>query len=121
GLICLLSLVWPGRAAEVDLGKLPPPAARAVDFLKDIQPILEQNCHRCHGAQRAEADLRWDLKESALKGSDHGPVFVPGKSAESRMIHLVAGMDPKNVMPKKGERLSADQVGLLRAWIDQGA
>jgi cytochrome c553 len=121
GLVCLLSLLCSGRAAELDLTKLPPPATRPVDFSKDIQPILEQNCHRCHGAQRAEADLRWDLKESALKGSDHGPVIVPGQSAGSRVIHLVAGLDPKNVMPKKGERLSAEQVGLLRAWIDQGA
>jgi mono/diheme cytochrome c family protein len=100
---------------------LPPVAARPVDFAKDIQPILAQNCYKCHGVQRAEADLRWDLRESALKGSDHGPVLVPGKSAESKVIQLVAGVDPKNVMPKKGDRLTAEQVGLLRAWIDQGA
>jgi mono/diheme cytochrome c family protein len=121
GVLCLLSSIGWSRAAEADLAKLPPAATRPVDFVKDIQPLLAQNCHRCHGAQRAEADLRWDLKESALKGGDHGPVIVPGKSAESPMIHLVAGLDPKNVMPKKGERLSAEQVGLLRAWIDQGA
>ena len=76
GLFCLLSVICPGTAADVDLTKLPPSATRPVDFLKDIQPILEQNCLRCHGAQRAEADLRWDLKESALKGSDHGPVIA---------------------------------------------
>ncbi len=120
GALCLLGSPGSG-AAEVDHTKLPPAATRPVDFVKDIQPLLAQNCHRCHGAQRAEADLRWDLKESALKGSDHGPAIVPGKSAESPMFHLVAGLDPKNVMPKKGERLTAEQVGLLRAWIDQGA
>ncbi len=119
--ICLLGSLCLSGAAELDLAKLPPAATRPVDFVKDIQPLLAQNCHRCHGAQRAEADLRWDLKESALKGSDHGPVIVPGKSAESRVVHLVAGVDPNNVMPKKGERLTAGQVGLLRGWIDQGA
>jgi len=113
--------VLSAHAAEVDVSKLPPPAARPVDFAKDIQPVLAQNCYRCHGEQRAEADLRWDMKESALKGSDQGPALIPGKSAESRMIHLVAGLDPKNVMPKKGGRLTAEQVSLLRAWIDQGA
>ena len=110
---------WTGFAAEA--APLPPAAARAVDFLTDVQPILQQNCYKCHGPQRAEADLRWDSKESAMKGSDHGPVIEPGKSTESRVIQLVAGLDPKQVMPKKGERLSAEQVGLLRAWIDQGA
>jgi mono/diheme cytochrome c family protein len=114
-------IALPARAAEPDAANLPPPAARPVDFTKDIQPLLANHCHRCHGEQRAEADLRWDLKASALAGSDHGPVLVAGNSAASRMIHLVAGLDPKNVMPKKGERLNAEQVGLLRAWIDQGA
>jgi mono/diheme cytochrome c family protein len=111
----------PATGAEIASFQLPPAAARQVDFVKDIQPILAQNCYRCHGARRAEADLRWDLKESVLKGSEHGPVLVTGKSAESRVIELVAGLDPKEVMPKKGERLTAQQIGLLRAWIDQGA
>jgi hypothetical protein len=121
GIVLLLPACLPVCAADLDLSRLPPPATRPVDFVKDIQPILAKNCYRCHGEQRAEADLRWDLKESAFKGSDHGPVLRPGKSAESRMIHLVAGIDPQNAMPKKGDRLSAEQVGLLRAWIDQGA
>jgi len=121
GVLCLLSSTGWSRAAEADLARLPPAATRPVDFVKDIQPLLAQNCHRCHGTQRAEADLRWDLRESAFKGGEHGPVLIPGRSAESRVIHLVAGLDPKIVMPKKGERLSAEQVGLMRAWIDQGA
>src|SRR4029077_6886663 len=50
-----------------------------------------------------------------------GPAIVPGHSAESRMIHLVAGLEKNLVMPKKGERLTPEQIGLLRAWIDQGA
>ena len=119
--LCLIGSSRRSWAAELGLAKLPPPFTRSVDFARDIQPVLAQNCYRCHGEQRAEAALRWDLKASALKGSDHGPVIVPRKSAESRMIHLVAGLDPKNVMPKKGERLSQEQIGLLRAWIDQGA
>ena len=46
---------------------------------------------------------------------------MPGKSAESLLIALVQGFDPDNVMPRKGSRLTPEQVGLLRAWIDQGA
>jgi hypothetical protein len=46
---------------------------------------------------------------------------IPGHSADSRMIQLVSGMDPDLIMPQKGERLTAAQIGILRAWIDQGA
>src|SRR5207244_932718 len=56
-----------------------------------------------------------------LKGGDSGPAVLPGKRAESLLIELVQGFDPDNVMPKKGSRLTAEQIGLLRAWIDQGA
>ncbi len=108
-------------AVDLDLSKLPPAANRKIDFVKDIQPIFTQSCLGCHGPKKQEAELRWDAKEVAVKGGEHGAVIVPGKSAESKMIQLVAGLDPENIMPKKGERLSLHQIGLLRAWIDQGA
>ena len=62
-------------------------------------------------------------KEAALAGGDNGKAFEPGKSAESRLIRYVSGLDSDTVMPPdgEGERLSAEQVGLLRAWIDRGA
>ena len=101
--------------------ELPAPAKRKVDFVKDIQPILESRCYECHGARKQKAELRWDVKKLALKGGESGPAIVPGKSAESRMIQLVSGINPDLVMPEKGERLTAEQIGLLRAWIDQGA
>jgi hypothetical protein len=100
---------------------LPPPAARAVDFARDIQPILAQHCYSCHGPDKQKGDLRWDQKTSVFKAGEHGPVLVPGHSPESRVIKFVAGLDPETVMPPKGERLNPTQVGLLRAWIDQGA
>src|SRR5438128_1752094 len=110
------------RAGEVDISKLPPPAARKVDFVKDVQPILAKSCYECHGEKKQEALLRWDARDIALRGSEHGPVIVPGESERSVMIHLVAGLKGEdNVMPQKGERLTAEQIGLLRAWIDQGA
>jgi hypothetical protein len=56
-----------------------------------------------------------------LKGGDSGSPIVVGKSAESLLIELVSGLDPENVMPKKGSKLKPEQVALLRAWIDQGA
>ncbi len=107
-------------AADVDISKLPPAAQRKVDFTKDIQPIFAEHCYNCHGAKKQEASLRWDRKTAALKGGESGPAIIPGKSAESLMIQAVAHVRDDLKMPKKGEALSAEQIGLLRAWIDQG-
>lgn len=109
-------------AAPLDLSKLPPAAARAVDFDKDIQPIFESHCVKCHGPEKQKGGWRVDLKEIALKdGDNYAPNIHPGKSAESPMIHFVAGLDPDMKMPAKGDPLTPAEIGLLRAWIDQGA
>ena len=109
------------HGADVDVSKLPPAATRPVDFTKDIQPIFEASCWNCHGAKKQESGFRLDDRAAALKGGERGGDIVPGKSAESLLIHAVAGIHDDLKMPKKGEKLSAEQVGLLRAWIDQGA
>ena len=110
------------RSAELDTSKLPPPASREVDFRRDIQPILSASCQKCHGPDKQKGGFRVDVKDIFLKGGDaHAPNVHPGKSAQSPLIHFVAGLDEDMRMPQKGEPLSAEQVGLLRAWIDQGA
>ena len=117
----IASFICSSPAEAIDIAKLPSPTQRQVDFIRDIQPILSKNCYSCHGPDKQENELRWDTKAVALKGGTSGPAIISGKSAESRMIHLVAGLEKGLVMPKKGERLTAEQIGLLRAWIDQGA
>src|SRR5258706_2725833 len=102
-------------------GPLPPPAQRQIDFVKDVQPILATRCYDCHGPKKQEAQFRLDTKDIALRGGELGPAIIPGKSADSLLIQAVAGVKPDFIMPKKGDRLSPEQVGLLRAWIDQGA
>jgi len=112
-----LALACSVRAAE-----LPPAATRPIDFVKDVQPIFSSRCYECHGEKKQKAELRWDVKSSALGTGEHGARIVPGKSAESLMIQLIAGMKGADSrMPAKGEPLSAEQIGILRAWIDQGA
>ena len=110
-------------AAEAEVGRLPPAATRPVDFAKDIEPIFADHCYSCHGPKKQESALRLSVKADALKGGDeHGAkAIVPGKSSESVLIQAVAHTHSDLRMPKKGERLTAEQVGLLRAWIDQGA
>ena len=119
GVLCL-GLVS-ASAAEVDQSKLPPPAVRPVDFARDIKPIFDKSCVPCHGADKHKGGFRLD-SPAALKGGDnYAPSIIPGKSAGSPLIHFVAGLVDDMLMPSKGERLTAEQIGLLRAWIDQGA
>jgi mono/diheme cytochrome c family protein len=100
---------------------LPPAANQKIDFAKDIAPLLQQHCFTCHGPRTQQSGLRFDQKSAALKGSMNGPVIVPRNGAGSRMIQLVAGVSPDGlVMPPVGPRLTSTEVGLLRAWIDQG-
>ncbi len=108
--------ITPEEAAQ-----LPPPASHAVSFAQEIKPIFEASCVNCHGRGKDKGGFRLDTRETMLKGGDSGPTVLPGKSAESLLIALVQGLDPDNVMPRKGSRLTPAQVGLLRAWIDQGA
>ena len=96
-------------------------AAPKVDYARDIQPILATSCMKCHGQGKDKGGFRIDTRELFVKTGDSGPAVLPGKSADSYLIELVSGLDPDNVMPVKGSKLTATQVGLLRAWIDQGA
>ncbi len=101
---------------------LPPAAARAVNFVQDIQPIFKSRCFSCHDGAKQRGGLRLDVKSGALKGGEsYAPAIVPGKSAESPLVRFVAGLEDGLLMPPEGDRLSAEQIGLLRAWIDQGA
>jgi hypothetical protein len=109
------------KTPQAEAASLPPAATRKIDFVKDVQPIFATRCYECHSEKKQEAQFRLDAKEIALKGGELGPAIVPGNSQESLLIRAVSGVKPEFIMPKKGERLSATQIGLLRAWIDQGA
>jgi len=103
------------------LAKLPAPAARSVEFVKDIKPLFDASCVQCHAKGKTKGGLSLETRESLLKGGESGPVVVIGKGVESRIVHLVAALDPDAVMPMKGTKWTPEQVALLRAWIDQGA
>ncbi len=100
---------------------LPPVPDQRVEFERDIRPLLKKRCLRCHGPKRRQSEYRLDRRHDALRGGLTGVAIIPGDSARSPLIHYVAGLNPDLVMPPKGKPLSSNQVGLLRAWIDQGA
>ena len=115
------AILLPSAASSVASAAIPPAAKRDVAFNKDIQPLFKEHCYKCHGSSRQEGGLRLDRRDDALNGGDSGPIFVAGKSEESKLIKYVAAVDPDVVMPPEGDKLSDEQIGLLRAWIDQGA
>jgi ankyrin repeat protein len=95
-------------------------APSAVDYERDVRPVLANRCFGCHGPRQQQSGLRLDLRQNALRGGDYGVVIVPGHSAESKLIQRVIGNDAGLQMPPTGE-LPANEIEILRAWIDSGA
>jgi hypothetical protein len=110
-------------APVIDQSKLPPAATNKIDFARDIKPIFDTSCIRCHGPVKPKSGFRLDTRAGALKGGENGVDIVPGRSAKSPLIHFTTGLVEDMQMPPdgKGKPLTATQIGLLRAWIDQGA
>jgi cytochrome c len=119
----LATVSSPLLCAELDPAKLPPPASGQVEFDRDIRPVFESTCFRCHGPERPKSHFRLDNRDSALKGGDNGIDIVPGDSAKSPLAYYITRVVPDLEMPPpgKGQPLTREQVGLFRAWIDQGA
>jgi hypothetical protein len=97
------------------------PAGPPVDFARDVWPILESRCVGCHGPQKQRGGLRLDRRDAALDGGDSGKVLLPGNAAASPLVKRVGSHNKLERMPPTGEPLTAKQVAVLRAWIDQGA
>jgi Planctomycete cytochrome C len=124
-----VSTVHAADDAWMDPAKLPPVSAlKDVTYAKDIKPLFEKSCLKCHDADKPKAKLRLDSLEAALKGGKNGKDIIPGKSGKSPMAYAVAriGEDEDAYMPPPKEEskldpLTKEQVGLIRAWIDQGA
>ena len=111
-------------AADIDASKLPPASdKKGVTFAKDIQPLFERSCYKCHGAEKQKGKLRVDSLEATLKGGENGASIEKGNSAKSALVASVARLVEDESMPPegKGQAFSKEEVGLLRAWIDQGA
>lgn len=124
--ISLLTVV--AAEKKVDVSKLPPASdKKGVTYANDIKPIFEKSCFKCHGPEKQKSKLRLDSLAAALKGGENGPDIVPGKSAESTLVHNVAHIgDEDDYMPPPDNKdkippLNKEQIGLIRAWIDQGA
>jgi YHS domain-containing protein/mono/diheme cytochrome c family protein len=93
-----------------------------VDFQKQIRPILESHCTKCHGAKKQEGELRLDLKKFVFHAEEDLWSIVPGEPDFSPVYErIILPADDPDVMPAEGERLTEAQIGLIKAWIEQGA
>jgi len=112
--------------AGVNQAPSPPPVpaqesgAKAIDFTTQIQPILDDNCVRCHGPNVQQNQLRLDSLAGLMQGSLHGKVIIPRNSKDSALVRRLLGVDEPR-MPFGNPPLPADNIDLIRAWIDQGA
>jgi hypothetical protein len=144
-------MAQPAEKPLPDPSKLPAASKQeGVTYAKDIHPLFDAACVRCHGEEKPRANLRLDTLEGVLKGASGKdlkahPVMVAGHSEQSRLVFAVAEIDGKTFMPPKPRApkpaangdtnapapaappahpwkpLTPEQVGLVRAWIDQGA
>ncbi|MFM8471185.1 MAG: PSD1 and planctomycete cytochrome C domain-containing protein, partial [Limisphaerales bacterium] len=96
--------------------------AAPVDYVKEIKPLLREQCYQCHGATQPKRGLRLDSAASVLKGGQSGPAIKPGKSSDSLLVQVIAGAHKELArMPYKKSPLSDAQVATVRRWIDEGA
>ncbi|MDB5302642.1 MAG: Protein of unknown function (DUF1553)/Protein of unknown function (DUF1549)/Planctomycete, partial [Phycisphaerales bacterium] len=106
GILAALSALLTTRPAHAEPEAAATSADR-VDFVRDIQPILQAGCYKCHDAAKHKGGMRLDSKATAFIGGDSGePSLVPHDPDHSKLITLVRGDDPNSVLPPKGERLS---------------
>jgi WD40 repeat protein len=92
----------------------------APDFDRDILPIIETHCLRCHSAAAQKGGLVMDTREDLMEGGENGAVLTPGNGQASRLIKMVQG-ELKPTMPEKGAPLTTEDIATIRAWIDAGA
>ena len=114
-------------AASAEDAKLPPASDKKdVTFATDIKPIFDTACLKCHDSKKPKqaAGIALDTLEGVLKGGKAGKIVIVSDSAKSDLVLSIAHAgEPDKFMPKgKGaKKLSDEQIGLVRAWIDQGA
>src|SRR5262245_55394193 len=90
------------------------------DFAKDIQPIFQQNCVKCHGPEKQKGKLRLDSRDAALKGGKAGPAFVAGDAGKSEMVRRISlPKTDDDFMPSEGEPLAKEKIDLIKSWINQ--
>ncbi|HMC67361.1 MAG TPA: c-type cytochrome domain-containing protein, partial [Gemmataceae bacterium] len=112
GFAVLASVVLAGPWARADQ----PPS-----YVRQVKPFLGRYCLECHNASTTKGDLDLETFKGMMRGGGSGPVVVPGKPDDSRLVLLPEHKDKPFMPPKKARQPSADEVAVLRAWVAAGA
>lgn len=104
-------------ATESAAATQPAAEGATISFANDVMPIFESRCIGCHGGERTQEGLDLKTHGSLMAGSENGSVITPGDAADSKLVDLVATQK----MPKRGPKLTPDQVQIITDWINQGA
>ena len=89
-------------AAVIDPARLPQAATGAVDFVRDVQPIFERSCLKCHSGERPKGKFALTTRQTTLKSGQDQVDIIPDNSAKSPLIHFVARVIPDSEMPPNG-------------------
>src|SRR6185503_1988322 len=109
-LLSLLCLVFCSKAG-----------ADKVDFARDVQPIFKTACYQCHGPDKQKGKLRLDAKTIALHGGKSGKAVVPRQVEQSEVFKRITSKDDDERMPQDREPLKAEEIAVIKGWIEQGA
>ena len=124
-LAVVLSGCQAGRLAAPPATPSAKPAGKLVwagKYVQDIQPIFDRRCVTCHGPSRADNGLRLSSYADVMKGTQYGPVVVPGDPNRSALVSVLAGTtDPSIRMPHGGQRLTEQEIQNITLWIEAGA
>ncbi|MFO1044678.1 MAG: DUF1549 domain-containing protein [Planctomycetaceae bacterium] len=96
-------------------------SAAEIDFAHDVVPILRKQCGKCHTGDKKQGGFSMNTREQLLAGGETGKGAIPGKSVQSELIRRLKSNDATLMMPPEGDRVPADQIATLSAWIDAGA
>ena len=112
----------PQPMPKLAMASAPVPDNLTIDFLSQVEPILNRSCYDCHGISKDKGDLRIHTPGDIRKGGGDGPVVVVGKPQDSSLYFLTT-LDPDDddIMPGKGDPLTKEETEILRQWILEGA
>lgn len=111
-----------GEASKVAIPPVPD-VQKAIAYAHLVQPLLQNRCYSCHGAEKQKGKLRMDNISFMLKGGEDGASLIPGKANESDLIKrmLLPITNDDHMPPKEKPQLTAEEIAMLQWWINEGA
>ncbi|MFT3895809.1 MAG: hypothetical protein QM730_29675 [Anaerolineales bacterium] len=116
-IIPLIAVFLVSTFAIVRMGSTNAASSAEVSYAKDVRPILESHCASCHMGEFVSKGLDMSTYESLMEGSEDGPVIDPGDAKHSLLIEKVT----EGKMPKRGPKLTPEQIQILTDWINASA